>query len=370
MCRGQAYDNASTMAGVRTGVQRRIKDIYSKTLFIPCGNHLLNLAEVHAVGSSEVSETFFAVVEKIYLFFSASAHRWELLLKYVPNVVKRVIDTRWSARYEAVKALQQCFIDVVGALNELCDQNENIHTRGQARGILNAIQHFSFVSFLQVWLEVSRESYDTQKYLQQKGLSLEDCTHKMNAFIAFLINEPDALVKQCIERAIKICEEQEIPIEERRIRRKKRMPGKHAEDVGLSAIEEIKRCMLEAMNRFQREAQKRFSEMCLLNEVFGFLNPHTLLRSDNIEIDMGKFEKMYADDVNFTELKLEIARFNPIVQSSGFTSKNDATALDMLQWLSKHRLCESTPYLFMSLKLYLTVAVFIASCERSFSKLK
>ena len=115
---------------------------------------------------------------------------------------------------------------------------------------------------------------------------------------------------------------------------------------------------------------KRFSEMCLLNEVFGFLNPHTLLRSDSIEIDMGKFEKMYADDGNFTDLKLEIARFNRLVQFSGFTFKNNATALDVLQWLSKHRLCESTPYLFMSLKLYLTVDVSIASCERSFSKLK
>ena len=60
---------------------------------------------------------------------------------------------------------------------------------------------------------------------------------------------------------------------------------------------------------------------------------------------------MYADDVNFTKLNLEIARFNSLAQSSGFTFKNDATALDVLQWLSKHRLCESTPNLFMSLKL-------------------
>ena len=36
----------------------------------------------------------------------------------------------------------------------------------------------------------------------------------MNAFIVFLINERDALVKQCTEKVIKICEEQEIPIEE------------------------------------------------------------------------------------------------------------------------------------------------------------
>ena len=132
MCRGQAYDNASTMAGVRTGVQRKIKDINSMALFIPCGSHSLNLAGVHAMGSSEVSETFFPAVERIYSFFSASTHRWEVLLRYVPNVVKRVIDTRWSAHYEAVKALQQCFADVVGPLNELCDQHENIDTRGQA----------------------------------------------------------------------------------------------------------------------------------------------------------------------------------------------------------------------------------------------
>ena len=135
-------------------------------------------------------------MERIYCFFSASTHRWEVLLKYVPNVVKRVIDTRWSAHYEAVKALQQCFVDVVDALNELSDQNENIDTRGQARGILNAIQRFSFASFLQFWFEVLRESYDTPKYLQRKDQSLEDCTDKMNAFIAFLINERDAQVKQ------------------------------------------------------------------------------------------------------------------------------------------------------------------------------
>ena len=35
MCRGKAYDNASTMEGVRTGVQRRIKYINSKALFNP-----------------------------------------------------------------------------------------------------------------------------------------------------------------------------------------------------------------------------------------------------------------------------------------------------------------------------------------------
>ena len=63
-------------------------------------------------------------------------------------------------------------------------------------------------------------------------------------------------------------------------------------DVGLSAVPEIKRCVLEAMDRFRSKAEKRFSEMCLLNEVFGFLNPHTLLELDSSESDMGEFENM------------------------------------------------------------------------------
>ena len=154
MCRGQAYDNASNMAGIRSGVQCRIKQVNSKAIFIPCANHSLNLVDVHAVASSEHSTTFFAVMKRLYSFLSAFTQRWEVLLKHIPIVVKRVIDTRWSAHYKAVKALQHYFLDVVSALNELFDQNENFDTRGQARGILDAIQQISFVSFLQFWMEV------------------------------------------------------------------------------------------------------------------------------------------------------------------------------------------------------------------------
>ena len=93
-----------------------------------------------------------------------------------------------------------------------------------------------------------------------------------------MVNDCDALVKQSIETAIKIYKKQEIPVEERRVRRKKKVPGEHAENVGLLAVEEIKRSMLEAIDRFRSETEKRFSKICMLNEVFGFLNPHALLR--------------------------------------------------------------------------------------------
>ena len=57
-CRGQAYDNASVTSGIHSGAQRRIKEINSKAIYVLCMNDSLNLADVHAVGSSEFSDIF------------------------------------------------------------------------------------------------------------------------------------------------------------------------------------------------------------------------------------------------------------------------------------------------------------------------
>jgi len=55
----------------------------------------------------------------------------------------------------------------------------------------------------------------------------------MKAFVAFLSDERDALATQSVDNALKICEKLEIAIEERRIRRTKRMPGEQSQDVYL-----------------------------------------------------------------------------------------------------------------------------------------
>ena len=112
------------MSEIHAGVQQTIKNINPKALFVPCGNHTLNLAGVHAVGSSQLSDIFFAVLEKLYAFFAASPHRWDVLLKHAPIALKRVIDTRWSDHHPAVKALHAGFDGIMDALDELCIQTK------------------------------------------------------------------------------------------------------------------------------------------------------------------------------------------------------------------------------------------------------
>ena len=58
------------------------------------------------------------------------------------------------------------------------------------------------------------------------------------------------------------------------------------------------------------------------------------------------------------------------MRSSEIIFDRNATAFDVLQWLAKSCLFDSTPYLWLRMKLCFTVCVLIASCERSFSNLK
>ena len=58
ICKGQAHDKASTTSGIHSAAQRRMKEIHSKAIFLPCGNHSLNLTRIHAVGSSKLYDIF------------------------------------------------------------------------------------------------------------------------------------------------------------------------------------------------------------------------------------------------------------------------------------------------------------------------
>ncbi|CAK8698188.1 unnamed protein product [Clavelina lepadiformis] len=121
----------------------------------------------------------------------------------------------------------------------------------------------------------------------------------MKAFVNFLVEERDNLVKGSVDAAIKKCTELEIPVEDRRVSRKKRMPGEHSEDAGLSVVGELKLGLPAYTTRNIY--------------MFGFLNPHALLQSESHNGFTNAFRSTYDDEVDFLELAAEIDRFKRLV---------------------------------------------------------
>lgn len=82
-CRGQGYDNASNMSGRFKGVQQHILQRNKLAIYSPCANHSLNLIGTDAVKSTVDFITFFGTVQSVYVLFSSSPRRWQILEKHI-----------------------------------------------------------------------------------------------------------------------------------------------------------------------------------------------------------------------------------------------------------------------------------------------
>ena len=92
--------------------------------------------------------------------------------------MKRFVNTRWSARYEAIRAVKTGFQEVIQSHDLLTSASENIQKRGDVQIILLSIERFSFMSHLFYWN--SGQINLIQKDLQEPGIGLGGCVINMD----------------------------------------------------------------------------------------------------------------------------------------------------------------------------------------------
>ncbi|XP_045506099.1 uncharacterized protein LOC123702399 [Colias croceus] len=371
MCRSQGYDNAAVMSGIHGGVQAIIKEKNNKAIFIGCIDHSINLCGQHSFAQNVTCVTFFGAVETIFNFFSTSTSRWEVLLNHSKASVKRLSTTRWSAHYGAVKVLAENFDGIISAIEELCDQDVNLETRGAAQNLMPAVCNFSFLCFLFFWNDVLREVNNAQIALQSKGLCVDEIIIKLEALRLFIGEKRLHLAEEAIDFAVQKSEKYNISME-RRIRRKKRMPGELASstEAGLTLRAELQKDMLECIDRFNIELETRVKSIKDVASLFEVVQSKTLLsaNTEQLKLAISKFTNLY-DEVSETELLLEIPRLRRHLKAANITVSN-WVILDFLKFIVEWDFTESLPNLTVALKLFITICASVASCERSFSKLK
>ena len=81
--RGQSYDNAANISGKDSGLQARLKVINKYADFVPCAAHSLNLVGVEAVSIVTPIIDYFGILQRLYVFFSESPHRWDFVKKWL-----------------------------------------------------------------------------------------------------------------------------------------------------------------------------------------------------------------------------------------------------------------------------------------------
>lgn len=121
--RGQGYDGAANMSGSCNGLQSRIKTHNKKALYMHCHAHCLNPVLVECAKSSQ-HVMFFFISLKIYVLISS---RVCTLQTMDPNQrvceLKRLSDTRWVCREEALRSLKNVLSAGQELLQNMADRD-------------------------------------------------------------------------------------------------------------------------------------------------------------------------------------------------------------------------------------------------------
>jgi hypothetical protein len=89
--------------------------------------------------------------------------------------LKRECQTRWSARHDAVKAMQEQFDGLLQLLEDLYeDGSQTNDTQNDAYSLLQNVMNFNFITLLNFWHTVLSKIDRVQRRLQDPSMNFHD----------------------------------------------------------------------------------------------------------------------------------------------------------------------------------------------------
>jgi Domain of unknown function (DUF4371)/hAT family C-terminal dimerisation region len=382
-CRGQGYDNGANMRGKNNGLQRQILNINSRAFFVPCSCHSMNLVINDAAESNIEMVNFFSTVQSMYNFFSASTHRWSVLLKHLPGLtLKSLSSTRWESRINAIRAIRfqlgfiyDAFIDLID--DQSLTGSHGNKTKSDAKNLVHKIKNFQFVCSAVLWYNVLLETNRVNILMQSPSFSICAAAEIIESAVNNLkkLRSDEEFQTLFIEaRVLADSIDLEPKFVEVRIKKRTRNFDYEVRDDPMEdSIQKFKvDVYFNLLDIAINSTEERFLQLSNYNKTFGFLHSIQKLSSwkqedisthcKNLEIALSDNSQKDIDGVQLTE---ELVFISNLLKPSNRDSPND-----VLKYIINDRLIPIFPNLYIALKILLTLPVSVASGERSFSRLK
>ena len=177
-CRGQCYDGAGAVAGVRNGCSAHILRINHKALYTHCFSHKLNLSVSKSSKIVSVSNMM-EKVKAISDFFRNSEQRQLVFEKYVDqfnpesskNKLKDVCRTRWVERIDGLEMFVSLYSSIWNSLNDMRQDislSRNYQTKQDAFRLFKDVDDFDFIINLIVVYRIFDITLDATILLQSR----------------------------------------------------------------------------------------------------------------------------------------------------------------------------------------------------------
>ncbi|CAM1326808.1 Uncharacterised protein r2_g3576 [Pycnogonum litorale] len=377
-CRGQSYDNAANMAGRYNGMQQKILEKNKYAVYIPCAGHSLNLVGRAAVDCCLDAVNFFAIVQQVHTFFSASTKRWAVLNSFLgpdSTVPKRLSDTRWEAHAKATSAIADGYESIILALNQIhTDDNEKGDARREAGTLQEKMEELEFVFMLEIWNGLLGEFQKTSKALQDAKIALSTCSKLYTSLSHFLqetresFDELELKAKETLPSTDYKCVNQRTRI------RKKQVNDGDAQNIDETLAPRDKfrvKSFIPMIDVLESNLKKRAVIYENIANKFDFLVD---INAPEKQLNAGVKLLMidYPEDVDIN-LSGEMKHFHAYIKTNYaavYADKGYVNHQELYQIIFQDNIQSAFPNVETILRLFLSLMVTNCSGERSFSQLK
>ena len=153
--RGQCYDGASAMSGIKSGIAERIRKIEPRSLFTHCHGHSLSLAASDMIKQVKLLKDSLGVTHEITKLIKYSPRRegiFQRLKENLPSYSKTGITvlcpTRWTVRADSLARIIDNYVVLLSTWQESLENFHDTAMKPRIHGVQAQMKTFQFFTEL------------------------------------------------------------------------------------------------------------------------------------------------------------------------------------------------------------------------------
>ena len=176
-CRGQCYDGASSMSGVKSGVAVKIKELEPRALYTHCYGHALNLAAQDSIKNLTIMEDTLDTTYEITKLIKKSPKREVLFRKFKDEVkpgstgIRTLCPTRWTVKAEAFTSISENYQALQQTWEEAKRATKDTEMRARIVGVAAQMKNFDYFFGLELGRKCLAIADNLSRSLQSSTLS-------------------------------------------------------------------------------------------------------------------------------------------------------------------------------------------------------
>ena len=152
--RGQCYDGASAMSGIKNGVAKQIMDLEPRALYTHCYGHSLNLATSDVVKQSKILQDALDTTNEITKLIKLSPRRDNIFqgLKDTLSAaetnspgIRVLCPTRWTVRADSLASITKNYTVLQATWEQALEISKDSETKARIQGVASQMHTFKLL---------------------------------------------------------------------------------------------------------------------------------------------------------------------------------------------------------------------------------